>query len=462
MQLLSIYRRILLLCFLLPIPPALRAQQIDAEFFSSTDKLAIPALYFNGSLQQVELNMVDKAALTLKVNTASIAPATASPVGGGDRPANGIFYPDTGLLFLHKLKVGNQTYSVVLNVIDWKSLIFKVDGSSLRPYASQPTFVGNGRNAGGGIVHSLQGLALPMTNSFVTVKLDSSTAPARKIEYKYGNLSVTTLDNTNKKLAVSINLYPTTPAGPTTCDVNISLLVTLNDNNEATTTFSPGEVQDGNRAWTMQCDTPVTGADGNWRLAVVGTPTALMKLTAKVAPTGKLPSGLSSGTTQVQLSGAGVIQALEYQGTSLLNATRSRGAVNAGMAFATSFDLDIRQDGSVYHNGKQVVPPATSGGSGSGSGSTSGGTAPNIVGTWVSRDFEVCMTFSGSGSTGSSSFKYTSGTPSTAGNWRFLNTSLPAQLLTGSTDPQITLLTFTGTGEKPFLGWDFKKETCPW
>lgn len=89
-----------------------------------------------------------------------------------------------------------------------------------------------------------------------------------------------------------------------------------------------------------------------------------------------------------------------------------------------------------------------------------------LHGTWVETSFQVCMTL---GSNGSSSFKYKSGFPSTTGQWgalmsktgQFQPTSGPYYVFTGSTDPQIKLLTFdANTGR--FVGWGFAKGSCPW
>ena len=89
---------------------------------------------------------------------------------------------------------------------------------------------------------------------------------------------------------------------------------------------------------------------------------------------------------------------------------------------------------------------------------------PALHGTWVESSREVCMTL---GSGGTASFRYRSGFPAETRPWGAL-VSATGQLQpsasafyvsTGSSDAQIALLTWNGSG---FSGYAFQRGSCPW
>jgi hypothetical protein len=90
---------------------------------------------------------------------------------------------------------------------------------------------------------------------------------------------------------------------------------------------------------------------------------------------------------------------------------------------------------------------------------------PALHGTWVDTSFEVCMTLN---SNGSSSFKYRFGSAVTNRKWGALVgktgqlPSGPYYVFTNSNDPQIALLGYDSSRSLPFVGWGFKKATCPY
>jgi|GEM_PF-4194314 len=91
---------------------------------------------------------------------------------------------------------------------------------------------------------------------------------------------------------------------------------------------------------------------------------------------------------------------------------------------------------------------------------------PVLHGTWVELVAQVCMTLNSNGTSG---FRYKSGFGPTTGLWgalvnksgQFQPTSGPFYVLTGSTDSQIKLLSFDESGAR-FVGWDFRRGSCPW
>lgn len=88
---------------------------------------------------------------------------------------------------------------------------------------------------------------------------------------------------------------------------------------------------------------------------------------------------------------------------------------------------------------------------------------PTLHGTWVDTSFEVCMTLN---SSGTSSFRYRGSTESNR-RWGALVSSTGAlqpnsstyYVYTGSSDAQIALLTWTGSG---FAGFNFRRISCPY
>jgi hypothetical protein len=89
---------------------------------------------------------------------------------------------------------------------------------------------------------------------------------------------------------------------------------------------------------------------------------------------------------------------------------------------------------------------------------------PTLHGTWVESSFEVCMTLNSNGTSG---FRYRSGFPPESGRWGALvnaagqrqpnNTTYT--VATGSGDPQIAVLTWSGSS---FAGFGFQRRSCPW
>jgi hypothetical protein len=89
---------------------------------------------------------------------------------------------------------------------------------------------------------------------------------------------------------------------------------------------------------------------------------------------------------------------------------------------------------------------------------------PVLHGTWVESSFEVCMTLNANGT---SNFRYRSGFPPESSRWgAVVNQSGQRQpntttffVVTGSGDPQIALLTWSGSG---FTGFQFRRASCSW
>ena len=92
---------------------------------------------------------------------------------------------------------------------------------------------------------------------------------------------------------------------------------------------------------------------------------------------------------------------------------------------------------------------------------------PELHGTWVDTGFEVCMTLN---SNGTSSFKYRFGSAVNNRRWGALMsrtgqhqpTSGPYYVFTDSNDPQIALLGYDSSRSLPFVGWGFRRTTCPY
>ena len=495
-------RMLILLCLTLCTHEALAA---DAVIDVATGKLPLQGVSVNGKTYSVTLQLTDPAAQTLIVDQTSVAEART----GADITA--MLHSSTGRLFIPRLKFDTQVYSLALKLIDAEHLVFQPDSSTIELLPTDPdeSYVTSMLAVGAIKMPQWNEVVMPLPGKFLTYRIlgDSKAEVAELFPADQSRvvISIEKIKDASFLLEFTINGK---------CSLRGEFLLNLAAGAEILDIPAGPTYSVSGRDLYFFCPNNFTGLtsgfsnDARKWSVLAGRVKGVFTVNAQVAT----DPVYGSGTISFAMHGTGVVPVTLPQGNGL-----SKMDSEMEISVQTVLSVEVRRDANLYVSGTRVntepkvetgkacelwgacptptpaptpVVPANPGGNNDG-GSAGGGlnllcpgtlpagyqclsnagqlapglfNNPVIWGTWIERSAGVCMTLS---STGASEFKYKKGIGASAGltstgRWGALvsNTgqlqpgSSAYYVFTGSTDPQIKLLTFNGTG---FVGWQFAR-----
>lgn len=347
-----------------------RANTTDATFTEATGVLSLPNLRVDNEFYSVDLSLVDVARLRFKVN-----PATARYRGISDGSYfNASFLSTTTKLTIARLRVGNQIFSAVLNLVDAPQLIFELDMSSVRNIGTGSTDTTSALNAFSYLQDASPGL--PLRNNYFTVTFPANAQTGFpqttvNVPLPYGQMTVTPLVNTNSLVTMSTrgSTVPLTST-PINCSFQVNQVADMTYRGTSSIRLST-VAGSSNASWgnyvSFTCNTPVVLASGaTWYLSITTPPNGDFSTTTTVTPTGE-----TSGTATMTLNGTGTITAVLSNTSNFLTSSQFQGGSNLDFSVNMAANMTVTPDGSVYADGVLVKSANSSGGGGGSTGSGS-------------------------------------------------------------------------------------------